>query len=87
MTILILMVWNVKIAWKKRLALMGIFSLTFVVTIFSVVIVSVVTTKKSQADLPGSTCGVLSKWPSVSWSIPSSREHERSDADSDRRNA
>ncbi len=50
-TVPILMLWNVHISWKKKLALIGLFSLTIIVIIFSIVRVAVVTSRKSQADV------------------------------------
>ncbi|MCJ1262604.1 hypothetical protein MMC22_002474 [Lobaria immixta] len=49
-TIPILMLWNVRISWKKKLALMSIFSLTVIVIIVSIVRVTVVNTKNSTPD-------------------------------------
>lgn len=50
-TIPILMLWNVRISWKKKLALMSIFSLTIIVIIFSIVRVALVSAKGSTADI------------------------------------
>ena len=50
-TIPILMLWNVRISWRKKLALIGLFSLTVIVIIFSIVRVAVVTSHKTQADV------------------------------------
>ena len=87
MTISILMLWNVKIAWRKRLALMGIFTLTLIVIIFSNVRVSVVTTAKSQADITWLFMWCRIKMAAGQLVHSASQEHERSDADNDRRNA
>lgn len=45
------MLWRVRISWRKKLALIGLFSLTVIVVVFSIVRVAVVTTHKTQADI------------------------------------
>lgn len=50
-TIPILMLWNVRISWKKKLTLMGIFSLTIIVIIFSIVRVALVNSKHRSIDI------------------------------------
>lgn len=50
-TIPILMLWNVQISLRKKLALMGIFSLTVIVMVVAIVRVAVVTTKNTNADI------------------------------------
>ena len=50
-TIPILMLWNVKISWRNKLALIGVFSLTIIVIIFSIVRVAVVSSRNTQADI------------------------------------
>ncbi|KAI9878023.1 MAG: hypothetical protein M1830_002143 [Pleopsidium flavum] len=50
-TIPVLMLWNVRISWRRKLALIGIFSLTVIVIIFSIVRVAVVTSTTTQADI------------------------------------
>ena len=50
-TIPVLMLWNVRISWRKKLALMSIFSLTIIVIVFSIVRVVVVSVRGSTADI------------------------------------
>lgn len=50
-TIPILMLWNVRISWQKKLALMSIFSLTIIVIVFSIVRVTLVSAKNRTADI------------------------------------
>ncbi len=50
-TIPILMLWNIQISLRKKLALMGIFSLTVIVMVVAIVRVAVVTTKNTNADI------------------------------------
>lgn len=50
-TIPILMLWNVHISWKKKLALMSIFSLTVIVIIFSIVRVALINSENSTPDI------------------------------------
>jgi hypothetical protein len=50
-TIPILMLWNVRISWAKKLALVGIFSLTVIVIILAIVRVAVVTSHHTQVDI------------------------------------
>lgn len=59
-TIPIRMLWNVSISWKKKLALMSIFSLTIIVVVISIVRVAVGISKKSPADM-----GWLYMWSNV----------------------
>ena len=45
------MLWNVHVSWGKKLALIGIFSLTIIVIVVSIIRVTVVTSKTAQADV------------------------------------
>ncbi len=45
------MLWNVRVSWDKKLALMGIFSLTVFVIIVSIIRIAVVTSKTVQGDV------------------------------------
>ena len=45
------MLWNVHVFWAKKLALIGIFSLTIIVVIVSIIRVTVVTSKTVSADV------------------------------------
>ena len=47
----VLLLWNVKISLRRKLALMGLFSLTVIVMIFSVVRVYFVTSKTQNLDM------------------------------------
>jgi hypothetical protein len=51
MTIPIIMLWNVRISLRKKLALIGIFSLTVIVIVFAIVRVAVVTSYTKQSDV------------------------------------
>jgi hypothetical protein len=51
MTIPIIMLWNVRISLRKKLALIGIFSLTVIVIVFAIVRVAVVTSYTKQSDI------------------------------------
>ena len=44
------MMWNVRISWGQKLALMGLFSLTIIVTIVAVLRVALVSSSKHQLD-------------------------------------
>lgn len=44
------MLWNVRISWGQKLALMGLFSLTIIATIVSILRVALVTSSKHQLD-------------------------------------
>lgn len=50
-TIPILMLCNVRISWKKKFALMGIFSLTVIVIVFSIVRVVLIYSENRTADV------------------------------------
>lgn len=50
-TVPIIMLWNVHVSWGKKLALIGIFSLTIIVIIVSIIRVTVVTSKTASADV------------------------------------
>ena len=50
-TIPVLMLWNIRISWKKKLALMTIFSLTVIVIIVSIVRITLVNTKYTGSDI------------------------------------
>lgn len=45
-----MMMWNVRISWGQKLALMGLFSLTIIATIVSILRVGLVTSDKHQID-------------------------------------
>lgn len=47
----VLMLWIVQVAWKKKLALIGVFSLTIIVMIFAIVRVALVTSNTTQLDI------------------------------------
>lgn len=50
LSIPILMMWNVRIAWGRKLALMGLFSLTIIAIIVSILRVTLVSSSKHQLD-------------------------------------
>lgn len=50
LSIPISMMWNVRILWQQKLALMGLFSLTIVATIVSILRVTLVTSNEHQPD-------------------------------------
>ena len=60
----ILMLWNVSISWKKKLALMSLFSLTIIVIVISIVRVAVGISKKSSADM-----GWIHLWNNIEVSV------------------
>lgn len=45
------MLWSVRVSWGKKLALIGMFSLTVIVIIVSIIRIAVVTSKTVQADV------------------------------------
>lgn len=47
----VIALWNVRISLKKKLALMGIFSLTVITIVFAVVRIAVMPNKDSSADI------------------------------------
>jgi hypothetical protein len=51
-TIPVLLLWNVQISMRKKLALLGIFSLTLITIVFSIIRVAVVTTSHIQPNIP-----------------------------------
>lgn len=58
------MLWNVRISWRKKLALMSIFSLTVIVIVISIVRVAVVT----LVSVRGSTALDIT-WLYMWWNI------------------
>jgi len=51
MTIPVLLLWNIKIDISQKLALLGLFSLTIITIIFSIIRVAVVTVPNAQANI------------------------------------
>lgn len=44
------MMWNIRISWGQKLALMGLFSVTIIATVVSILRVALVTSTKHQID-------------------------------------
>lgn len=45
------MMWNVRISWRQKLGLMGLFSLTIIATVVSILRVVLVTSSKHTIDI------------------------------------
>lgn len=50
-TIPVRMLWNVRISWRRKLALMVIFSLTIIVTVVSIVRIALISSKNKTEDI------------------------------------
>jgi hypothetical protein len=64
MTIPILMLWNVRITWRMKLALFGIFSLTILTMVFALIRLLVIPTDTIAEDLTWS-----STWTTVEMAV------------------